>query len=82
MTTEQALIEQLLERRRRLYEIHVKPIEAEHTGMWAAVSHGGDMILARREGEASRCGSESFGRGNYEVLRVGFDVVHEWVSLW
>ena len=82
MTTEQALVERLLERKTRQYELHVKPLEAKHAGKWAAVSFDGEVILARREGEAMRCGTETFGRGNYDVLRVGYDVVQEWVSLW
>ena len=82
MTTEQTLIEQLLARKTRLYELYVKPLEAEHLGKWAAVSFDGDVILAEREGEAMRYGSETFGHGNYEALRVGYDVVQDWVSLW
>lgn len=82
MTTEQVMIEELIERRRRLYELYIKPLEAKHKGKWAAVSYDGDVILARREGEASGCGSDSFGHGNFEILRVGYDVTLEWVSLW
>lgn len=81
MNDEQAFVKELLERKERLYESRVKPLEAEHTGKWAAVSHDGEVILADREGEAGVLGTKAFGRGNYEALRVGYPVYHEWVTL-
>ena len=67
---------------RRVYEKHVKPLEANHTGEFVAVSSDGEILLGKRDGETLRRALDKFGRGNFEMARVGYDVIDEWVTVW
>lgn len=67
---------------RRLYEKHVKPLEANHAGEFVAVSSDGEILLGKRDGETLRRAINEFGRGNFIMARVGYETMHEWMTVW
>lgn len=67
---------------RRLYAKYGKPLEANHAGEFVAISWDGEMLLGKRDGETLRRAIDEFGRGNFMMARVGYDVMHEWVTVW
>lgn len=59
----------------RLYEEHVKPLEATHGGQYASVSFQGDVVLASTLLEAVQRGVKAFGKDSSIVFHVGNKVV-------
>ena len=82
ITAEDEWIAQKEAEYRRLYEKYVKPLEANHTGEFVAISKDGEMLLGKRDGETLRRALDEFGRGNFEMARVGYDAIHELVTVW
>ena len=70
-TEYKALIEWMTRRDDALYEQYGKPLEAEHTGEWAAIGPDGAVILGTDDVEVLRQGIERFGSGNFAYRRIG-----------
>lgn len=58
----------------RLYELHGKPLEAEHWGEFLVVSATGSVLLAPTLYDALKQGSDQFGPDNV-IFKVGERVV-------
>jgi hypothetical protein len=59
----------------RLYERYVKPLELEHRGKYVGVSFQGGTVIGTTLLEALEQASDSFGKGNTIVFKVGERVV-------
>jgi hypothetical protein len=59
----------------KLYEQYVKPLEKEHRGQYVGVSLRGQTIIAPTLLEAVEQASDSFGRGQNVVFKIGDKVV-------
>ena len=82
MTYDQEWIKDQLAEERRLYNLYSKHLEPEHNGKFAAISFDSEIILDKREGEVLKRAMDMFGRGSFTMARVGYEVIHEWVTLW
>ena len=69
--------EQLKREANRLYERYAKPLEAEHTGKYIAISPAGQVILGDTMLEVAQKATETFGRGNF-VFKLGPRAVGRW----
>ena len=74
MTAEQHKIKQQAD---DLYERYAKPLEAEHTGKFVAVSPQGQTILGETMGEVTRQATTAFGRGIF-LFKVRQRAVGRW----
>ncbi len=74
MTAEQHKIKQQAD---DLYERYAKPLEAEHTGKFVAVSPEGQTIVGETMGEVARQATAAFGRGIF-LFKVGQRAVGRW----
>lgn len=61
----------------RLYDLLVKPLEGTHHGEYAAVSRGGELLLASSLLEAVEQARSAYGPDSY-VFQVGQKVVGSW----
>ena len=61
----------------RLYDEHVKPLEAEHEGYYVAVSPKGETVLGESLLEVAEKAMATFGAGNF-LFNVGERVVGAW----
>lgn len=61
----------------RLYERYGKPLEAEHTGEYLAVSPKGQTILGTSLRDVARQATTQFGPGNF-LYKVGETAVGKW----
>jgi hypothetical protein len=59
----------------RLYDQHVKPLEASHRGQYVAVSWQGDVVMASTLVEVAQAAVAAFGKGHSIAFRVGDRVV-------
>ena len=73
-------MERKLKEQRRLYEQYGKGLEKEHTGEFVAISLEGEILLDRKMGKLLRRATETFGRDNFAMARVGREVMTEWMS--
>lgn len=60
-----------------LYARYGKPLEAEHTGEFVAITPDGRTLLASTVIQALVDGADRFGRGNF-IFKVGERVVFSW----
>jgi hypothetical protein len=67
--------------RQRLYDLHGKPLEADHTGEFLAISERGETILAKRSEEVIDKAISAFGAGHFALFRVGYRAVWKWLTL-
>jgi hypothetical protein len=65
------------ERYDELYERYGKPLEAEHTGEYLAVSPTGETLLGKSLRDVARQATAKFGPGNF-VYKVGARAVGKW----
>lgn len=71
MTTDEQLSQREAERLAdQLYEQHGKPLEAEHTGAYVAISPRGETILGATLLEVAQEAKARFGTGNF-LFKVG-----------
>ena len=80
MMTNQDWMERKLEEQRRLYERYGKALERDHTGEFVAISLDGDILLDRKMGKLLRRATDTFGRDNFAMARVGHEAMTEWMS--
>ena len=73
--TELARMDWQIGQQRRLYKRYGKPLEAKHTGEWAAISEDGETLLGERGGEVLKSAVERFGRENFALVMVGHEVM-------
>ena len=78
--TNQDWMERKLEEQRRLYEQYGKALERDHTGEFVAISLDGDILLDRKMGKLLRRATDTFGRDNFAMARVGYEAMTEWMS--
>ena len=78
MTDIKEWVRQRTEKDDRLYERYGKPLEAEHTGEYLAISDDGDIILGTDDLEVGRKALERLGSGNFAFRRVGYPAVWKW----
>lgn len=62
-----------------LYDTYGKPLEAEHTGEFAAIGDDGGVILGKDDAELLEKAIARFGSGNFALRRVGFDTEGRWL---
>lgn len=74
MTAEQ---QRLKRKADRLYERYARPLEAEHSGKYVAVSPKGQTVLGDTMLDVAQKSNEAFGRGNF-VFRLGPRAVGKW----
>ena len=74
MTPEQA---NLKRRGERLYDRYAKPLEADHTGKFIAISPTGEVIVGATMREVAKRAAEEFGRGNV-LFKIGPRSVGRW----
>ena len=74
MTANQATLK---ERGERLYDQYAKPLEAEHTGSFIAISPAGQIMIGDSLREVARRATETFGRGNF-LFKIGPRSVGRW----
>ena len=74
MTADQAELRQCGE---RLYDQYARPLEAEHTGRFIAISPAGQIVIGDSMREVARCATETFGQGNF-LFRIGPRSVGRW----
>lgn len=67
----------LTQRAAALYEQYGRPLEAEHTGEYVAISLNGEAVLASTLVRALSDGAAQLGPGNF-VFKVGERVVGVW----
>ncbi len=60
-----------------LYERYGKPLEAEHTGAYLAISPAGETILGATLVEVAQQATARFGPGHF-IYRVGEPAVGKW----
>ena len=76
-------LEKWIEERSRkddiLYDTYGKPLEAEYTGKFVAISDGGEIILGKDTVEVLDKAIARFGSGNFALRRVGFDTLGRWL---
>ena len=73
-------MERKLEEQSRLYERYGKALEEDHTGEFVAISLDGDILLDRKMGKLLRRATDTFGRDNFAMARVGHEAMTEWMS--
>ena len=72
-------MERKLQEQRRLYQLYGRPLEDEHAGEFVAISLDGDILLDRKMGKLLRRATDTFGRDNFALARVGHDAMTEWM---
>ena len=65
----------------RLYGRLGKPLEAEHTGEYLAISDDGEIILGTDSMEVDLKALEQFGSGRYCFRRIGYEVEGVWLQV-
>ncbi len=78
MTDVQDWVRQRAEKDDQLYERYGKPLEAEHTGEYVAISDDGEIILGKDDLEVGREALEQFGSGKFALRKVGYLAVWKW----
>ena len=81
MTTRQTWMETTLERQQRLYKLHGKSLEFEHTGKFAAISENGDVLLGDVEGDLFQRSLSKFGRDRFALVKIGHEVMDAWLHI-
>jgi len=66
---------------RRLYEQYGKSLEKDHTGEYVAIGTEGQTILGKSDVEVLQKAIETFGSGNFALVRVGHRTFGRWLSL-
>jgi hypothetical protein len=59
------------------YERFGKPLEAEHSGEYLAVSPRGDIIIGATLREVAQQAADAFGPGSF-IYRIGESAVGKW----
>lgn len=59
----------------KTYEKYVKPLEQKHKGKFAGVSYTGKVIIAPTLYQAMLSSTNTFGRANSFVFKIGDKVV-------
>ena len=65
----------------RLYRKYGKPLEADHTGEFIAMSFDGRTVLGADDGQVLRRAVLDLGRGNFVLARVGHPTYGQWLKL-
>ncbi|MGH2560572.1 MAG: hypothetical protein ACRDJH_16030 [Thermomicrobiales bacterium] len=60
---------------RRLYERYGRPLEAEHTGEFVAISDDGEVMLGTDELTLTKDAVARFGPGTFALRKIGVDWV-------
>ncbi|MGH2531470.1 MAG: hypothetical protein ACRDJW_04095 [Thermomicrobiales bacterium] len=60
---------------RHLYERYGRPLEAEHTGEFVAISDDGEFMLDAEELTLTKEAVERFGPGKFALRKIGVDGV-------
>ncbi len=61
-----------------LYARYARPLEAEHSGEFVAISRAGDVVLGDSELEVAHEAQVRFGAGNFALRRIGADAEIRW----
>ena len=62
----------------RLYERYGRPLEADHSGEFVAISSDGGVMLGSDELAVATMAAEAFGAGKFALRRVGADAEIRW----
>lgn len=65
----------------RLYKKYGKPLEADHTGEFIAISFDGRTVLGTDDGQVLRQAVQDLGSGNFVLARVGYPTYGQWLKL-
>jgi hypothetical protein len=79
MTDLKAWLRERAEKDDLLYERYGKPLEADHTGEYVAISDDGEIILGTDSLGVDLKALERFGSGRYCFRRIGYDVEGVWL---
>ena len=72
MIISQAVLDMKLGQQLRLYGKYGIPLEAHHTGKWAAICEDGETLLGENEVEMLHLAVERFGRENFALVKIGY----------
>ena len=78
MTHDQEWMERKLAEAGRVYNQYAKHLEPERNGEFVAISPDGKVIVGKRDGEVLKHAVDTFGRGNFALVRAGYDVFEDW----
>ena len=65
----------------RLYKKYGKPLEADHTGEFIAISYDGRTIIGADGGQVLRQAVRDLGSANFVLARVGHPTYGRWLKL-
>jgi hypothetical protein len=78
----QAFMRKVVARDNYLYDVYGKPLEAEHTGQYVAISLKGETILGDNERAVFKEAENVFGARNFAVRRIGYSPVKKLRGPW